>query len=63
MVVPILAGTAKTLVVSMLSERVLLGVLVMLSEWAAAKSTNSLDNRLVLEIKTKVEADGMFKIL
>tara|TARA_B000000557_G_scaffold249077_1_gene234208 strand:+ start:762 stop:944 length:183 start_codon:yes stop_codon:yes gene_type:complete len=59
-VVPILAGTAKTLVVSMLSERVLLGVLVMLSEWAAAKSTNSLDNRLVLEIKTMFEADGMF---
>ena len=60
MVVPILAGTAKTLVVSMLSERVLLGVLVMLSEWAAAKSTNSLDNRLVLEIRTMFEADGMF---
>ena len=60
MVVPILAGTAKTLVVSMLSERVLLGVLVMLSEWAAAKSTNSLDNRLVLEKKTTLEADGMF---
>ena len=60
MVVPILAGTAKTLVVSMLSERVLLGVLVMLSEWAAAKSTNSLDNRLVLEIKTMFEEDGMF---
>ena len=60
MVVPILAGTAKTLVLSMLSERVLLGVLVMLSEWAAAKSTNSLDNRLVLEIKTMFEADGMF---
>ena len=59
MVVPILAGTAKTLVVSMLSERVLLGVLVMFSEWAAAKSTNSLDNRLVLEIKTTLEADGM----
>ena len=58
MVVPILAGTAKTLVVSMLSERVLLGVLVMLSEWAAAKSTNSLDDRLVLEMKTKLEADG-----
>ena len=60
MVVPVLAGTAKTLVVSMLSERVVLGVLVMLSEWAAAKSTNSLDNCLVLEIKTKLEADGMF---
>ena len=58
MVVPILAGTAKTLVVSMLSERVLLGVLVTLSEWTAAKSTNSLDDRLVDEMKTKLQADG-----
>ena len=58
-VVPLLAGTAKTLVMSMLSEKVVLGVLVMLSEWTAAKSTNSLDNRLVLEIKTSLEADGM----
>ena len=58
MIVPLLGGTAKTLVVSMLSERVVLRVLVMLSEWAAAKSANSLDNRLVLEMKTKLEADG-----
>ena len=46
------------MVISMLSERVVLRVLVMLSEWAAAKSTNSLDDRLVLEMKTKLEADG-----
>mgnify|MGYP001438707715 FL=1 len=58
MIVLLLAGAAKTLVVSMLSERVVLRVLVMLSEWAAAKSTNSLDDRLVLEMKTKLEADG-----
>ena len=58
MVVPLIAGAAKTLVMSMLSERVVLRVLVMLSEWAAAKSTNSLDDRLVLEMKTKLEADG-----
>ena len=58
MIIPLLAGAAKTLVVSMLSERVVLRVLVMLSEWAAAKSTNSLNDRLVLEMKTKLEADG-----
>ena len=58
MVVPLLAGAAKTLVISMLSERVVLRVPVMLSEWAATKSTNSLDDRLVLEMKTKLEADG-----
>ena len=60
MVVPLLARTVKTLVVSMLSERVLLGVLLMLSEWAAGKSTNSLENHLILDIKTKLEANGMF---
>ena len=58
MITGLLAGAAKTMVVSMLSERVVLRVLVMLSEWAAAKSTNSLDDRLVLEMKTKLEADG-----
>ena len=58
MIVPLLAGAAKTLVISMLSKRVVLRVLVMLSEWAAAKSTNSLDDRLVSEMKTKLEADG-----
>ena len=58
MIVPLLAGVAKTLVVSMLYERVVLWVLVMLSEWAAAKSTNSLDDRLDLEMNTKLEADG-----
>ena len=58
MIVPLLAGAAKTLVVSLLSEMIVLRVLVMLSEWAAAKSTNSLDDRLVLEMKTKLEVDG-----
>ena len=58
MIVPLLAGAPKTLVISMLSERVVLRVLVMLSDWAAAKSTNSLDDRLVDEMKTKLQADG-----
>ena len=58
MIVPLLAGAAKTLVVSLLSEMIVLRVLVMLSEWAAAKSTNSLDDRLVSEMKTKFKADG-----
>ena len=58
MIVPLLAGAAKTLVVSLLSEMIVLRVLVMLSEWAAAKSTYSLDDRLVSEMKTKFEADG-----
>ena len=58
MIVPLLAGVAKTLVISMLSERVVLRVLVMLSEWATAKSTNSLDDRVVSKMKAKLESDG-----
>ena len=58
MITGLLAVAAKTLVISMLSESLVLRVLVMLSEWAAAKSTNSLDDRLVDEMKTKLEADG-----
>ena len=58
MIVPILAGCAKTMIVSMLSERVVLRVLLMLAEWAPAKSTTTIDDKIVSEIGTKLEADG-----
>ena len=53
-----LAGAAKTMVVSMLSERVVLRVLLMLAVWASAKSTTTIDKKIVTEIRTKLEADG-----
>ena len=46
------------MVVSMLSERVVLRVLLMLAEWASKKSTTSLDDKIVTEIRLKLEADG-----
>ena len=58
MIVPLLTGAAKTVVVSMLSERVVLRVLLMLAEWASAKSSTSLDDKIVNEIRTKLEVDG-----
>ena len=58
MIVPILAGAAKTLVISMLSEKVVLRVLLMLAEWASAKSTTTIDDKIVTEIRKKLEADG-----
>ena len=58
MIVPLLVGAVKTVVVSMLSERVVLRVLLMLAEWASAKSSTSLDDKIVTEIRTKLEADG-----
>jgi hypothetical protein len=44
--------------VSMLSERMVLRVLVMLAEWASAKSSTSIDDKLVAELKSKLIADG-----
>ena len=53
-----LAGAAKTVVVGMLSERVVLRVLLVLAEKASAKSSTSLDDKIVNEIRSKLEADG-----
>jgi len=57
-IIPLLAGAAMTLVISMLSETVVLRVLLMLAEWASAKSTTTIDDKIVTEIRTKLEADG-----
>ena len=56
MITGLLAGAAKTMVVSMLSETVVLRVLLMLAEWASAKSTTTIDDKIVTEIRTKLEA-------
>ena len=58
MITGLLAGAAKTMVVSMLSKRVVLRVLLMLAEWASAKSSTTIDDKIVTEIRTKLEADG-----
>ena len=43
----LLARACRTLIVSMLSERMVLRVLVMLAEWASAKSSTSIDEKLI----------------
>ena len=45
MITELLAGGFRTLVVLMLSERVM--VMVMLAEWASAKSSTSIDDKIV----------------
>ena len=53
--IPILAGTAKTLLVSLLSERVIIIVFVQVAEWLAEKSSNSLDDQLVQTLKLRLK--------
>ncbi len=43
----LLAGVVKTLVVSILLERVVLRVFVMFAEWASANSSTSIDDKIV----------------
>ena len=58
MITGLLAGCAKTMVVSMLSERVVLRVLLMLAEWAAKRTSTTIDDKIVTEIRSKLDADG-----
>tara|TARA_R100000963_G_C4642571_1_gene106253 strand:- start:1741 stop:1923 length:183 start_codon:yes stop_codon:yes gene_type:complete len=54
MIIPLLAGTAKTLLISLLSEKVIIVVFIQVAEWLAKKTTNSLDDRLVETLKLRL---------
>ena len=58
LIINLLARACRILIVSMLSERMVLRVLVMLAEWASAKSSTSIDDKIVSEIRSKLDADG-----
>ena len=53
--IPILAGTAKTILVSLLSERVIIVVFIQVAEWLSQKSSNSLDDQLVQTLKLRLK--------
>jgi len=53
--IPILAGTAKTILISLLSERVIIVVFIQVAEWLARKSSNSLDDQLVQTLKLRLQ--------
>ena len=53
--IPILAGTAKTILVSLLSERVIIVVFIQVAEWLAEKSSNSLDDQRVQPLKVRLK--------
>ena len=53
--IPILAGTAKTILISLLSERVIIVVFIQVAEWLAKKSSNSLDDQLVQTLKLRLK--------
>ena len=59
MIAPILIGTIKTLALTMLSEKMILKLLIVLMEWAVPRTTNELDDKILTLMKEKLEADGI----
>tara|TARA_Y100000034_G_scaffold76937_1_gene92409 strand:- start:270 stop:461 length:192 start_codon:yes stop_codon:yes gene_type:complete len=47
-------AAAKTIVLSMLSEKMILKLILMLLEWAANRTTNEVDNQLVDMLKERL---------
>lgn len=58
MFIPLLAGTAKTLLISLLSERVIITVFIQVAEWLSARSSNELDDKLVATLKKRLQEQG-----
>ena len=58
MIVLMLAGTAKTLIISLLSERVIMKVAIEVLDWLAKRSTNELDDKLVSTVRQRLEEQG-----
>ena len=59
MIAPILIGTVKTLALSLLSEKMLLKLLILLMEWAVPRTSNKLDDKILAMMKEKLEEDGI----
>ena len=52
-------AAAKTAVLSMLTEKMILKLTLTLHEWAANKTTNEVDNNLVLLMREQLQKTGV----
>ena len=59
MIAPILIGTVKTLALSLLSEKMILKLLITLMEWAVPRTSNKLDDKILVMMREKLEEDGI----
>ncbi|HEY9815330.1 MAG TPA: hypothetical protein V6D20_05955 [Candidatus Obscuribacterales bacterium] len=50
-----LLGVLKTLLATFLTERFLLNLIVLLADWAAKKTSNDLDNKMVDELRKSLD--------
>ena len=52
-------AAAKTLVISMLSEKIILRLGLEILEWAVKRSTNSIDDNLVQMMRDRLQETGV----
>jgi hypothetical protein len=52
-------GVAKTMVLSMLTEKIILKLTLEILEWAVKRSSNSIDDKLVLLLKERLQESGV----
>lgn len=52
-------AAAKTLVLSMLSERIILKLTLEILEWAVKRSSNTIDDKIVLMMRERLQETGV----
>jgi len=55
----VVLGASKTLFVSLLTERVILKLTLEILEWLAKKSSNSVDDKIVLMMRERLAESGV----
>ena len=52
-------SAAKTLILSMLSEKIVLKLTLEILEWAVKRSSNSIDDKIVLMMRERLQETGV----
>ena len=52
-------GAAKTLVLSLMTEKMILKLTFMLLEWIVKSTTNSVDDKILLAMQERLQEDGV----
>ena len=52
-------AAARTLILSMLTERIILRLTLQILEWAVQRSSNSIDDKIVLMMRERLQATGV----
>ena len=55
----VILGAAKTMLLSMLTERIILSLTLEILEWAVKRSSNSIDDKLVAMMRQRLQETGV----